>query len=150
MIVTSLGQTSRSRDQMCQNRFRSITRKCIDLPSSYLINPTTLASIGTLLIVWSLGQRSRSPGSSVPKPLPINNSRTPLTYLPHTLSTHPSWVAEEPFWLWCHWVKGQCHRGQMCKNRFRWITRERLDLSYTCLVHSSTIGSISSSRLISG
>ena len=38
-----------------------------------------LVRVGSLLIFGSLGQRSRSTGSNVPKPFPINNSRTPQT-----------------------------------------------------------------------
>ena len=34
-----------------------------------------------------------------------------LVYLPQTWSTHPSRAAEEPYWFWDHWVKGQhCYR----------------------------------------
>ena len=39
-----------------------------------------------------------------------------LTYLPQTLYTHQSWAAEEPYWFWGHWVKGQGQQGQMCQN----------------------------------
>ena len=37
-----------------------------------------------------------------------------FTNIPHTWSTHPSWVAEEPHRFWSHWVKG--HRSQMFQN----------------------------------
>ena len=57
------------RCQMCQNRFRSITRYRLDLPSSNLVQ-TSIPIIKENLL-RSLGQTSRSPGSIVPKPLPI-------------------------------------------------------------------------------
>ena len=47
--------------QMCQNRFRSITGECLDLPSSNMFHTSILGSRGTFLIFGSLGQRSRSP-----------------------------------------------------------------------------------------
>jgi len=78
-----------------------------------------LGSRGTLLILRSLGQRSRSPWSNVSKPFPINNLTTPRPTFPHTWSTHTSWVADEPYWFWGHWVKGQCHKGQMFQNHFK-------------------------------
>ena len=61
---------------------------------------------------------------------PINNSR--VTYLPHTWSTHSSWVAEVPYWFW---FKGQGHQDQMCQtvsdcfsnNFLKWISS-----SYMC------------------
>ena len=57
--------------------FRSITLECLDLPSLNIVQTFVLGSRWTLLILRSLGQRSRSSGSNVSKPLPINNSRTP-------------------------------------------------------------------------
>jgi len=72
-----------------------------------------------------------------------------LTNLPHTWSTHPSWVADEPYWYWGCWVKGQGHWGQMCQKRIRSITRECLDLPSSNLVHTSILGS-RGTLLISG
>ena len=47
--------------------YRSITWGCIDLPSSNLVHTSIRGSRGTLLILGSLGQRSRSSGANVPK-----------------------------------------------------------------------------------
>ena len=37
-------------------------------------------------------------------------------------------------------VKGQGHRGQICQNRFRSITGERIDLPFSNLVQTSILG----------
>ena len=55
-----------------------------------------------------------------------------MTYLPQTstqMSTHPYSAAEEPYWVWGHWVKGQGHRGEMCKN----YNFENEFLLHTCM-----------------
>ena len=62
--------------QICQNRFWWLTRKRIDLPFSCLLQTYIISSIGTLLILWSLGKRSRSPRTDMPKPFPLNSLRT--------------------------------------------------------------------------
>ena len=73
-------------------------------------------------------------GPSVTFLFPINNSRTTLTYLPQTWFAHLSLVAEEPYWFWDHWVKGQGHRRQMCQNCFWSITGEGHNVLQTSLV----------------
>ena len=67
----------------------------------------------------------------------INNSSTPW---PSSNLVHTSiWAAEEPYWNWDHWVKGQGHQGQMCQNHFWSITRERLDLPSSNLSQTSIL-----------
>ena len=56
------------------------------------------------------------------------------TYLPQTWFAHPSLVAEEPYWFWDHWVKGQGHHRQMCQNCFWSITGEGHNVLQTSLV----------------
>ena len=63
-----------------------------------------------------------------------------LTYLPQTKNTHPFWAAEEPYWFLGYLVKCQYQRGQIRQNRFRSITRERLNLPSSN--HTSIMGSI--------
>ena len=50
-----------------KTRVRLITQECLDLPSSNLVHTSIPGSRGTLWIVDSLGLRSRSPGSNLPK-----------------------------------------------------------------------------------
>ena len=62
-----------------------------------------------------------------------------MTYFPQTWSTHPPLLAKKYLWYWGHWVKGQGHQGQMCKKRFRSITRECLDLPSSNLSHPPSL-----------
>ena len=89
--------------------FWSITEERLDIPSSNSVHTSVWGSWETLLIMGSPGQRSRSPGSNVPKPFPFNNSRMPWPTLrklgPHI---HPGWQRKP--------IKGQGHWGQICQN----------------------------------
>ena len=72
--------------------FRSIIRECLHQPSSNFAHTSILGSRGTLLFLGSLGQRSMSPGSNVPKPFLISNSRKPLpTLIKLGPLIHPGW-----------------------------------------------------------
>ena len=81
--------------------FRPITSEPLDLPSSILVHTSVMYSRGNLLILGSLGKRSRSPGSNVPEPLLMSNSRTPLPTLykrgPHI--HHILWRNHIDFWV---------------------------------------------------
>ena len=92
--------------------FWSITEERLDVPSSNSVHTSVWGSWETLLIMGSPGQRSRSPGSNVPKPFPFNNSRMPWPTLsklgPHI---HPGWQRKH--------IKGQGHWGQICQKQFR-------------------------------
>ena len=73
--------------QICQNHFWSITGECLDQPSSYLVDTSILGSRWTLLILRSLGKRSRL---NVPKTFQINNLRMPWpTFLKLSPHIHP-------------------------------------------------------------
>ena len=65
------------RHKMSQNRFRSITRATPWPTFLKLGSHICPGQQRNVFILRSLGQRSRSPGSNVPKPIPINCSRMP-------------------------------------------------------------------------
>ena len=122
--------------------FQSIPRECLDLPSSNLVHTSLLGSRETLLILGSLGQRPRTPGSNlnVPKPFPINNSRTPWpTFLKLCPNIYP-WQKRKPIDFGVTGSKVKVTGVQMCQNGFRSIARERHDLPSSNFVHTSVLG----------
>ena len=128
LILGSVGQGHQGK--ICQNRFRSITWESIDLPSSNF-HTSILGSKKYILILRSLDQRSRSPVSNVSIPFPFNNSRTPWPILLKLhLSTHPPWVAEEPYWFWSHWIKKS--PGSNVPKPFKLQIRKWISSSYIC------------------
>jgi len=66
---------------MFQNCFCSITQECLDLPSSNLVHTFILNIRGTLYILLSLGQRSRSPGSNLPKLFKLQFRKLTSSYI---------------------------------------------------------------------
>ena len=46
-----------------------------------------------------------------------------------------AWAAEEPYWVWRHWVKGQGHPGQMYQNRLSNNFRKWISSSYICATY---------------
>ena len=90
---------------------------CLDIPSSNLVRTPILGSRWTIFILGSLGQRSMSLRSNVPKMFPINNSKMPWpTVLKLSPHIHP---VEEHYWFQGHWVKGQDHKRQIFQNHFK-------------------------------
>mgnify|MGYP007091326742 FL=1 len=111
---------------MCEKSFWPLTQECLDLPSLNLIHTSILGSKETY---WSRGQRSRSPGSNVPKPFwsttqgcldpPVSNLvNTSILVSKETVDSR---------------VKGQGHWDQMSQNHIRSITRSS---SLTYLPHT--------------